>query len=209
MNAARPAICAHRGASRRHPENTVAAFAAAVEMGADMIETDVRRTARGRLVLHHDRLGPRRPRGLVELAELVALADGRIALDVELKEAGYEADALAALEPRPAGLVVTSFLPEAMAAVRALDPEIETGLIFRPGDRRDLAARAAACGARMVVAHSSVLRPELGAELHQAGRPLMVWTVNDRRRLAAVLAMPGVTHVVTDVPDVALAIRDA
>lgn len=204
-----PAICAHRGASRAHPENSLAAFARAIEMGADMIETDVRRTARGTLVLHHDPLGPHRPRGLVRLAELVALADGRVALDIELKEEGYEAEVLAALEPRPAGLVVTSFIPAAVAAVRTLDPSVATGLIFRPGDRRDLATRAEACGARMVVAHSSSLRPELGAELAAAGRPLMVWTVNDRRRLTAVMATPGVTHVVTDVPDVALALRAA
>jgi glycerophosphoryl diester phosphodiesterase len=206
---ARPAICAHRGASRRHPENTLPAFAAAIEMGADMIETDVRRSPRGKLVLHHDPLGPRRPRGMVELAELVELAEGRIALDVELKEAGYEEQVLAALDPRPPGLVVTSFLPEAVTAVHALAPDVETGLIFRPGDRRDLAARAAACGARMVVAHSSSIRPELAADLHAAGRPLMVWTVNDRRRLAAVMELPGVTHVVTDVPDAALALRDS
>ena len=205
----RPAICAHRGASRAHPENSLAAFATAIEMGADMIETDVRRTPRGKLVLHHDQLGPRRPRGLVELAELVALADGRVALDVELKEAGYEEEVLAALDPRPEGLVVTSFIPKAVAAVHALDPGIATGLIFRPGDRRELAARAEACGAQMVVAHSSALRPELGAELAAAGRPLMVWTVNDRRRLAAVMTTPGVTHLVTDVPDVALALRAA
>lgn len=205
----RPAICAHRGASRAHPENSLAAFATAIEMGADMIETDVRRTPRGKLALHHDPLGPRRPRGLVELAELVALADGRVALDIELKEAGYEEEVLAALDPRPEGLVVTSFIPKAVAAVHALDPGIATGLIFRPGDRRELAARAEACGARMVVAHSSALRPELGAELAAAGRPLMVWTVNDRRRLAAVMTTPGVTHLVTDVPDVALALRAA
>lgn len=205
----RPAICAHRGASRAHPENSLAAFATAIEMGADMIETDVRRTPRGKLVLHHDPLGPRRPRGLVELAELVELADGRVALDIELKEAGYEEEVLAALDPRPQGLVVTSFIPKAVAAVHALDPGIATGLIFRPGDRRELAARAEACGARMVVAHSSALRPELGAELAAAGRPLMVWTVNDRRRLAAVMTTPGVTHLVTDVPDVALALRAA
>jgi glycerophosphoryl diester phosphodiesterase len=205
----RPAICAHRGASRAHPENSLAAFATAIEMGADMIETDVRRTPRGKLVLHHDPLGPRRPRGLVELAELVELADGRVALDIELKEAGYEEEVLAALDPRPEGLVVTSFIPKAVAAVHALDPGIATGLIFRPGDRRELAARAGACGARMVVAHSSALRPELGAELAAAGRPLMVWTVNDRRRLAAFMTTSGVTHLVTDVPDVALALRAA
>ena len=209
MSTVRPAVCAHRGASRRHPENSMPAFAAAIQMGADMIETDVRRTARGALVLHHDPLGPRRPRGIVELAELVELADGRCALDVELKEAGYEADVLAVLDPRPAGLVVTSFLPEVVAAVGALDPSVETGLIFRPGDRLDLAARADACGARMVVAHSSALRPDLAVELHAAGRPLMVWTVNDRRRLAAVMALAGVTHIVTDVPDVALSLRSA
>jgi glycerophosphoryl diester phosphodiesterase len=61
----------------------------------------------------------------------------------------------------------------------------------------------------MVVAHSSAVHPELAAELHAAGRPLMVWTVNDRRRLAAVMALGGVTHVVTDVPDVALALMSA
>jgi glycerophosphoryl diester phosphodiesterase len=209
VSAASPAICAHRGASRRHPENTLPAFATAIEMGADMIETDLRRTPRGALVLHHDPLGPRPPRGVVELAELVELADGRVALDVELKEAGYEGHVLEVLDPRPAGLVVTSFLPEALAAVRALDPDVETGLIFRPGDRRDLPARAEACGARIVVAHSSVVRPELAAALRRDGRGLMVWTVNDRRRLAAVMALPGVTHVVTDVPDAALALRDA
>jgi hypothetical protein len=37
----------------------------------------------------------------------------------------------------------------------------------------------------------------------------MVWTVNKRRQLESVMANPAVTHVVTDVPDVALAIRGA
>ena len=36
------------------PENTVAAFRRAAEMGADMVELDVRRSADGRLVVHHD-----------------------------------------------------------------------------------------------------------------------------------------------------------
>lgn len=158
MTGARPQVCAHRGASRRHPENTMPAFTAAIRMGAGMIETDVRRTAGGALVL----------------------AAGRISLDVELKEAGYEADVLAVLEPRPPGLLVTSFIPEVVAAIHALDPRVETGLIFRPGDHRDLPARAEACGAHAVVDHVSALHPELASALDAAGRPLMVWTVNDR-----------------------------
>ena len=47
-------VIAHRGASNAFPENTVAAFRGAHEMGADMVELDVRRTADGRLAIHHD-----------------------------------------------------------------------------------------------------------------------------------------------------------
>ncbi|MFD2077533.1 Glycerophosphoryl diester phosphodiesterase [Actinopolymorpha cephalotaxi] len=49
-----PVVIAHRGASGDAPENTVAAFTAALDQDADFIETDVRRTADGELVLFHD-----------------------------------------------------------------------------------------------------------------------------------------------------------
>ncbi len=45
---------AHRGASERSPENTMAAFYMAMEMGANGIETDVQRTSDNKLVLFHD-----------------------------------------------------------------------------------------------------------------------------------------------------------
>ncbi|GAA2007590.1 glycerophosphodiester phosphodiesterase [Brevibacterium samyangense] len=45
---------AHRGASFEAPENTRTAFRRAIEQGADLIETDVHRTADGVLVLVHD-----------------------------------------------------------------------------------------------------------------------------------------------------------
>lgn len=45
---------AHRGASAYCPENTMAAFRKALELRATGIETDVQRTADGRLVLIHD-----------------------------------------------------------------------------------------------------------------------------------------------------------
>jgi glycerophosphoryl diester phosphodiesterase len=50
----RPAVVAHRGASSDLPENTLAAFEAAVEVNADMIELDVRLTADGVPVVLHD-----------------------------------------------------------------------------------------------------------------------------------------------------------
>ena len=47
-------VIAHRGASATHPENTLEAFRAAAEQGADGIELDVRLSADGVLVVHHD-----------------------------------------------------------------------------------------------------------------------------------------------------------
>ena len=48
------AVVAHRGASGIAPENTLAALAAAVLDGADLVEVDVQSTADGTLVLMHD-----------------------------------------------------------------------------------------------------------------------------------------------------------
>lgn len=50
----KPAIFAHRGARRVAPENTLPAFARALEMGVDGIEFDVHVSADGQLVVIHD-----------------------------------------------------------------------------------------------------------------------------------------------------------
>jgi glycerophosphoryl diester phosphodiesterase len=80
VEAARPRLIAHRGHSVGAPEQTMAAFEAAVRLGADMIEADVRRTRDGVLVMLHDATldrttdgsGPVRERTLAELADLDA-----------------------------------------------------------------------------------------------------------------------------------------
>jgi glycerophosphoryl diester phosphodiesterase len=50
----RPLVVAHRGASADHPENTLVAFEAAAQAGADIIEFDLRLTADGIPVVLHD-----------------------------------------------------------------------------------------------------------------------------------------------------------
>jgi len=50
----RPLVIAHRGDSRQAPENTLAAFRAALAAGADMIELDARASADGTLWCLHD-----------------------------------------------------------------------------------------------------------------------------------------------------------
>lgn len=105
---------AHRGASAHAPENTLPAFEAALEAGADALELDVHMAADGALAVIHDSTLQRTSngRGLVRaqtlpelkrldagawfgpafagatvptLAEVVALARGRARLFVEIK----------------------------------------------------------------------------------------------------------------------------
>ena len=53
--AAQIAVISHRGEHLKHPENTLPAFQAAIEAGADYFELDVRTTSDGHLILMHDR----------------------------------------------------------------------------------------------------------------------------------------------------------
>jgi len=51
-------VMSHRGLHHKFPENTLAAFDAAVSLGVDGIETDLRVSSLGEIVLYHDRLSP-------------------------------------------------------------------------------------------------------------------------------------------------------
>jgi glycerophosphoryl diester phosphodiesterase len=50
-----PLVIGHRGAARAAPENTLAGFRRALELGADAVELDAKLTADGVVVCHHDR----------------------------------------------------------------------------------------------------------------------------------------------------------
>lgn len=74
-------VAAHRGDSAHFPENTMAAFRAAIEVGVDMIETDVQLTRDGVPVLIHDKTVDRTTDGTgdvkdMNFAELRALNAG-------------------------------------------------------------------------------------------------------------------------------------
>jgi glycerophosphoryl diester phosphodiesterase len=199
----RALIIAHRGASAHEPDNSRAAFERAIAEGADAIETDVRRTADGRLVACHDPFDDEPP-GLVEIRELVAIARGRVRLDLELKEAGYEDELLALVDPRPPGLLVSSFLDEALAAVHALDPGVATVLLLEVGSSLEgVWERAGEVRARGLGPHVSLVTPALLAEASRLRSPLLVWTLNEPSAIARHVRDPRVGAVVTDDPALA------
>ena len=63
-------VAAHRGWSEAYPENTMEAFRAAAELGVDQIETDIRVTSDGELVLIHDETVERTTDGHGKVCEL-------------------------------------------------------------------------------------------------------------------------------------------
>ena len=63
-------VCAHRGASGTHPENTLAAFREAIRLGVEMIEFDVGQTRDGHSVLLHDGAVDRTTGGSGEVGSL-------------------------------------------------------------------------------------------------------------------------------------------
>jgi glycerophosphoryl diester phosphodiesterase len=203
-----PLICAHRGASADHADNSAAAFTAAIAAGADLVEADIRRGRDGGLVLAHDPIGDHEDP--LALAALLELARGRVGLDLELKERGLEREVLALLEPEHRdGLVVTSFLPEVIAEFRRLDATLDLGLLVEelPGaPATGLLAAARACGADFLAPDIALFGPEARRAAHALGRGLSVWTVNDAPTIARLAEDPDIAIITTDVPALARSI---
>jgi glycerophosphoryl diester phosphodiesterase len=194
-------IVAHRGASAEATENTLAAFDRAIELGADMIEFDVRRAPDGRLVISHDPI--RKLAELPTLEDTLRLTQGRIQLDVELKEPGCERDSIELLLryfPLK-DFCVTSFLEPTLRETRAINPAIRTGLIFAKWDE---SVRTACLSPEVdvLVAHYRLLH-----QAEQIGKPLFVWTVDDLELTPALFEHPLVEAIVTNDPRQALALR--
>ena len=132
-------VVAHRGASVEQPENTIEAFEASIDAGADAVEFDVRMTADDVPIVMHDpdvsrtsdgtglvpeltladirRLRIQLPGGgttsVPALEEALECLSGRAAADIEIKnppdEPGYTADAEPAVEATLAALDELAF----------------------------------------------------------------------------------------------------
>jgi glycerophosphoryl diester phosphodiesterase len=230
-------IVAHRGATGASYENTIAAFEAAIRLGADLVECDLRRTADDCYLIHHDSTVGRaaiarctasevRTRGralgyeIPTLDELLEVISGRTGLDLELKEEGYEAAVVNFLLKRtsPDQFVITSFHPGSIKTVKACFPNVRCGILLdKPSSRNRLAAAdeqsrlltgIRQLGADFVGAHWKYI--QLGALPGQIddGLPTWVWTVNGRSALEKCLSEKRIEAVITDEVELALALRE-
>jgi glycerophosphoryl diester phosphodiesterase len=201
-------------------ENTLEAFEAAIELGADMIELDVRRSRDGHLVVFHDarvktvptsslRYEALRIKGTKSrpplLEDALALTRDRIALNLEVKEAGYVEETIALL--RPFGLercLLSSFLDEVVAQSKTLAPELRTGLLVATGFRKALTTRLPTSNADCLCLHHRLANATALASVEAIRKTCVIWTVNAPRAMDRYMTHPAVEAIITDRPALAL-----
>ena len=221
----RKLVIAHRGASSLARENTLEAFQKAIDLRADMIEFDVRRTRDQRYVIHHDphitgkpldKMTLREVREIArslgfhvpELEEVLALARGRIRLDIELKEEGYEREIVHRVGSTLAegDFVVSSFHAGCLAKVKQCRSGVRTGLVFK--DAAALATGILEGDTDWLIPARNLAAGELLERMSRSGKKIAVWTVNDTEQMKRLLEDDRIEGIITDRTDAALAVRE-
>jgi glycerophosphoryl diester phosphodiesterase len=149
-----PLIIAHRGASADAPENTLAAFALALQQGADMLELDVQQSADGVLVVFHDDTTERwngyptpittTPYATLQLLDIAGermptleavcrfAIEQQIMLNIEIKQAGIAAQIIGMIRRHRLDeqVLLSSFHMQDLHDALRIAPHIQRGSIM-------------------------------------------------------------------------------
>jgi len=232
----RPLVFAHRGGSALAPENTMAAFANGLALGADGLELDVHLSRDGHVVVHHDRTldrttslrGPIAARdadelegaGVPRLADVLPVyRDVRVIVELKVNSAEFARAFVNVVRTADAveRVCAGSFGRRVLRAVRALEPAMATSAA-REDVRWALYRSWLRCSPGRVpyqgfqvpevAGRTRVVSPNFVACAHRAGLSVQVWTV-DREDDARRLLAWGVDALITDRPDIIVPIVHA
>ncbi|MGZ3419029.1 MAG: glycerophosphodiester phosphodiesterase family protein [Polyangiales bacterium] len=204
-----PICYAHRGASAELPENTLPAFARALELGADALETDAYLSPDGKVVLAHD--PPKSWSDLPTLMSALSECPG-VTFNVDAKpESPALVDAMVGLIRRlgaQSRVRIASFHASNLRRVRALGYEGETGLVqtevaklvFQPmALLRRSPVRGQAAQVPLRVGPIRLDTASFIAKCHSLGLRVDYWTINDVATAQRLLAL-GADGIMTDDP---------
>ncbi len=230
-------IIAHRGASGLARENTIESFRKAIEIGVDMIEFDVRRAKDQALIVHHDELMEGKPIKELTYDEISKMAigegfsvptfeevlkhtSGKIKVDVEIKEEGYEKEIVELLLQyfKKDQFVMTSFYDSCIRKIKDDYPDIKTGLILGTSKPKNFILtrlseifpleRSRGAKVDFLVAHWRLLWFGFLDRAKKENKPVFVWTVNDRSKIWKMLHDERIDGIITDKPDLAISLRN-
>lgn len=217
-------VFAHRGASGAHPENTIEAFAVAVEMGVRGVELDVRRARDGSVVVHHDaHLADGRaivdldraaiPTEVPDLADVLDVCRD-ITVNVEIKSDKKDPDfdtdywisrAVVDIGRAQHGLdhiVITSFDHDSVDCLRDDNVGVRTGYISMvPPNWDQLVDR----GHSAFMPWFGLVTDQFMAQARRRNLFVGTWTVNEPGDIERVAAT-GVDAILSDYPDRAISI---
>ncbi|MHA1711389.1 MAG: glycerophosphodiester phosphodiesterase [Candidatus Freyarchaeota archaeon] len=217
-------VIAHRGASGYEPENTLRSIRRALEMGADLVEVDVRMSRDGEIVVIHDARVDRTTNGagyvrdmtlqqlkrldaglgerIPTLEEVIHVIKGKVQLVIEIKVPGIEEAVLRAVRKDNVedAVLITSFHHPVVKQVKVLGANVKTGVIF--------ASRPIQPVRLVIDANADALFPkhlfvdmQMVEEAHEHGLMVCPWTVDDPQEIRPLIEA-NVDGIVTNKPDV-------
>jgi glycerophosphoryl diester phosphodiesterase len=219
---------AHRGAKGHLPENTLASFQKAIDLGVDGIELDVHLSKDGKIIVIHDETIDRTTNGkgvvaahslevlktylidrqfeIPTLDEVFDLVDRKCLINVELK-AGETAQPVVDLIEKyvlEKGWQYTDFLISsfdwiALEKVRTLHEEIPLGVLT--STNLELAVNfAKILKAETIHPYFHLLTQENVRKMQDEKLKVFSWTINEFEDLQRIKSF-GVDGIITDFPD--------
>lgn len=218
-------ITGHRGASGLSPENTLAGFRLAAELGCDNVELDVHLTKDGEVAVIHDDTIDRTTNGsgpvssyrMAELKQFDAgegeripsleevfqlLKDTDTNIQIELKGLNMEAPCVELV--KELGMLdrvsFTSFFHCRVLQIKNILPDATTGILVACNPVNPIELLAQAKAERLHVNHK-VIDARLVEEVHRGGRKIVAWGTILEPQVIDRLIDVGVDIIGSDRPD--------
>ena len=225
-------IISHRGrTSRKSADNTLASVNDAIELKVEMVEVDIRQTKDSQIVCFHD---PDIQGELIRdldyseiiekdsqiptLEQVLWSAKGKIGIEIELKEPGYELEVVSIARDyfNYDKFVLKSFHPQVVERVKEIDQKIFAGLLVGSAfslEQLFFTLKEAYTSNNFKQSNADFISPyykifEAGwfSRFTRNNVPIQVWTVNDVESIRTLINQQ-VHSIVTDIPEVAIGIR--
>lgn len=220
-------IIAHRGFADNCRENTLEAYQKAIDVGADAIELDIRKTRDNVLISFHDEFICKKQIARLTYAEIndlarslnfnvptleevLKLVRGKIKLDIELKEKGYEIEIINLVLNylNIEQFILTSFHFPSLLTTKISFPKIQTGLILANQITKYFNLNKKLNSIDCLVLNLKLLNSDCLKINQKSNKSIIVWTVNTSIDIENLLKNKIISGIITDCPDLAISLKN-